>query len=86
MCIFHTTIERQPVMVEYHVYRFEQDDETLTECDIVAVLFEGVNVLPILTEQQLFDLETDCIDAWIEEGRSIRAEHAFEMWQENNEM
>ena len=56
---FTTRLEDGDVIV---FWQYEQDDEGVYNSEVVKVVFNGIDVLPILSEETLYELDSK---AWI---------------------
>ena len=61
---FTTKLEDAEVIV---FWEFEQDDISIYNSEVVKVMFNGIDVVPVLSEETIFDLDARAIVVYEEQ-------------------
>lgn len=62
--VFTTKLEDGDVIV---FWQYEQDDISVYNSEVVKVVFNNVDILPVLSEETLYDLDAKAIVAYEEQ-------------------
>ena len=62
--VFTTKLENADVIV---FWQYEQDDISVYNSEVVKVVFNNVDILPILSEETLYDLDAKAIVTYEEQ-------------------